>query len=89
MLDPTEHSALRVRQGAGTDYGDAVQASLAIPAEFARLACEYPILFRYDTVQRAFSALALFGFEAGENLYLEGNRWAAINRPLAMAVNPS
>jgi hypothetical protein len=88
ILDAARHGDLRIRTGAGPDLGDAVMASLAIPAEFRRLACEYPILFRYSSEQRAFSALALFGFEPGENLFLADGRWEASCRPLAMAVPP-
>ena len=48
ILDPAAHAALRIHTGAGAELGDGVAAALAIPAEFRRLACEYPILFRYD-----------------------------------------
>jgi hypothetical protein len=88
ILDVTRHRDLRIRTGAGAQLGDAVMASLAVPAEFRRLACEYPILFRYNSEARAFTALALFGFEPGENLYLADGRWDASCRPLAMAVPP-
>lgn len=74
--------------GAGPDLGDGVSACLTVPAEFRRLACEYPILFRYDPVQRKFGSLALFGFEDGENLFIENGRWDASCRPFAMAVQP-
>jgi hypothetical protein len=88
VLDPSRHGSLHIRVGAGAELGDAVMASLAVPAEFRRLACEYPILFRYDIEARTYSALALFGFEPGENLYLEDGRWDATSRPLAMAIQP-
>ncbi|MEY4722353.1 MAG: hypothetical protein RIQ46_2078, partial [Pseudomonadota bacterium] len=68
ILNPADHGTLRIRPGAGAELGDAVMASIAVPAEFRRLACEYPILFRHDSASRGFSALALFGFEPGENL---------------------
>jgi hypothetical protein len=88
ILTPQQHGQLRVRTEVGAEFGDAVMASLAVPAEFRRLACEYPILFRFDPAQQAFSALALFGFEAGENLFLADGRWDASCRPLAMSVQP-
>lgn len=88
ILAPTTHGDLRILTGAGPALGDGVSASLAVPAEFQRLACEYPILFRYDDALGAYSALALFGFESGENLFLEGERWDAACKPLAMAVQP-
>lgn len=88
ILNPADHGTLRIRPGAGADMGDGVMASLAVPAEFRRLATEYPILFRFDGESRTFSALALFGFEPGENLFVGDGRWDASVRPLAMAVQP-
>lgn len=88
VLNPADHGALRIRLGAGSDLGDGVSACLTVPAEFRRLACEYPILFRYDAAQRRFGSLALFGFEEGENLFVEDGRWDASCRPFAMAVQP-
>jgi hypothetical protein len=88
ILTAADHGALRILTGAGPEFGDGVMASLAVPAEFRRLACEYPILFRYDQGQQTFSALALFGFEAGENLFLADGQWDAVSRPLSMSVQP-
>ena len=88
ILNPADHGGLHIRTGAGADLGDGVMACFAVPAEFRRLACEYPLLFRYNSEARSFSALALFGFEPEENLFLENGQWAASCRPLAMAVQP-
>lgn len=88
ILDPAKHAELRIRTEAGVELGDETMAALAVPAEFKRLACEYPILFRLDGATGSFSALALFGFEQGENLFLESGRWDASVKPLAMSVQP-
>ena len=88
VLNHADHGALRVRTEAGAEFGDATMAVLVVPAEFRRLATEYPILFRYDTAQGAFGAVALLGFEDGENLFVEDGQWQASCRPLAMAVQP-
>lgn len=88
ILNPADHGALRVRADAAPELGDGVMSCMVVPTEFRRLAPEYPILFRYDGESRSFSAMALFGFEGGENLFLEGGRWDAASRPFAMAVQP-
>jgi hypothetical protein len=88
ILNPADHGALRIRAEVGFELGDGVMACLAVPAEFRRLACEYPILFRYDGEARTFSALVLFGFEPSENLYLGNGLWDASCRPFAMTVQP-
>ena len=88
ILTPEAHADLRIRAEAGSELGDGVMAALAVPAEFRRLACEFSILFRRDGASGAWGALALFGFEPGENLYLQGPRWDAACRPLSIAVQP-
>ncbi len=88
ILTHQDHAGVRIRTQAGADLGDAVMACLVVPAEFRRLATEYPILFRRDDATGAFSALALLGFEPGENLYLDGAVWDASCKPLAQAVQP-
>lgn len=88
VINAADHTGLRIRTEAGAEFGDAVMAALSVPSEFRRLACEYPILFRYDPASSSFSALALFGFEEGENLFLEDGEWRASVRPLSMAIRP-
>jgi hypothetical protein len=88
ILNQADHADLRIHVGPGEAFGDKVMACLAVPAEFRRLANDYPILFRYDPEQRSFSALALMGFEPDENLFLDGNSWRAAAKPLALAIQP-
>jgi hypothetical protein len=88
ILNPAEHGQLRIHTEAGAEYGDNVMASLAMPAEFREVQAHYPIVFRRDAETGKLAALALFGFEAGENLYLEGSTWDARYRPMAHAVQP-
>jgi hypothetical protein len=86
MLNSREHAQLRVRTGPSAELGDAVMASLTVPIEFRRIQHNFPILFRRNNETGRFSALALLGFENGENLFLEGDRWDAEYKPLAMAI---
>lgn len=88
ILNPADHAALRVHTEAGAGYGDAVMACLAMPAEFREVQAHYPIVFRRDAETGKLAALALFGFEAGENLFLKGTVWDARYRPMALAVQP-
>ena len=68
--------------------GDAVMCCVTVPTEFRRVQNEYPILFRLNGDRESFAALAMFGLENGENLFLEGDRWNARYRPLAMDIQP-
>jgi len=88
VLDSKDHRELRIRAGASAELGDAVMACLTVPSEFRRVQNEFPILFRRDLDSGRFSALALFGFENGENLFLDEGRWDARYRPLALAIQP-
>ena len=88
VLDSKDHREIRIRPGASAELGDAVTASLTVPSEFRRVQNEFPILFRRDLESGHFSALALFGFENDENLFLEGDRWDARYRPLALSIQP-
>lgn len=88
VLDSNIHRDLRIRTEASAELGDGVMACLTVPSEFRRVQNEFPILFRRDLDQDQFSALAMLGFEIGENLFLDGGRWDARYRPLALAIQP-
>ena len=88
ILTREAHGDLRIRTERGEALGDAVMSCLVVPDEFRRVQEDYPILFRRNAERDGFTALAMFGFETGENLYLDGDRWDARNRPLAMEIQP-
>lgn len=88
VLDRNIHRDLGVRSEVSAELGDGVMACITVPAEFRRIQNEYPILFRRDVASGRLSALALLGFEDGENLFLDKGRWDAGYRPLALAIQP-
>ncbi|MEO0032666.1 MAG: hypothetical protein RIS94_2424 [Pseudomonadota bacterium] len=88
ILNPADHGDLRVHTHASADLGDAIMACPTVPAEFRQVQAHYPIVLRRDPATGQMGALALFGFETGENLFLRDGRWDATYRPLAMAIQP-
>lgn len=88
MLTPQAHADLRVRTDRAASLGDAVMSALIVPNEFRRVQNEYPILFRRNADRDGFTAIALFGFEGGENLFLDEDRWDSGYLPLSMAIQP-
>jgi hypothetical protein len=88
VLDNKSHRELRVRANAGVDLGDGVMATLTVPSEFRNIQGHFPILFRREIERNEFMAVALLGFESGENLFLDGDRWDARYRPLSLAIQP-
>ena len=88
LLTAEAHRALRIRTDRGATLGDAVMYALVVPSEFRQVQAEYPILFRLNAERDGYLAFALFGFETGENLFLDGDRWDARHRPLAVDIQP-
>ena len=88
ILTADVHRELRVRTDHAAGLGDAVMSCVTVPGEFRQVQNEYPILFRLDRDRNSFSALAIFGFEAGENLFLDDDHWDARYRPLAIVSQP-
>lgn len=91
MLHPQEHKDLRVIAERGAAHGDDVMFCLTFPLEFRDVQAHYPIVFRRTADPAGYEALALFGFEEGENLFLgagAGAGWDAGYVPLAIRRQP-
>jgi hypothetical protein len=88
ILTAEAHGELRVRTDRAAALGDAVMSCVTTPDEFRRVQAHYPILFRLNADRSAFTALAMFGFEEGENLFLGADGWEADYVPLAVAIQP-
>lgn len=88
VLSADDHRDLRVETARGERWGDGHMACLIVPGEFRRVQDDYPILFRQTPERDRIDPYALFGFEAGENLFLDGERWDARYVPLALDVQP-
>ena len=88
ILTAETHAELRVRTDRAVELGDGVMSCMTVPIEFRRVQNEYPILFRLNRERDSFAAIALFGFETGENLFLTAEGWEARYRPLAIDTQP-
>jgi hypothetical protein len=86
-LNNVDHKNLRVVTTRGAAYGDAVMSALTFPAEFRDLQACYPIVFAQDG-NGSYDAIALLGFEQGENLFLGPNGWDAPAIPLTVERQP-
>lgn len=76
LLNNVDHADLRVAQGYGAAFGDAVNQTLVFPTEFEALQREYPILFRQGE-DGGLQAVVLLGLDRDENLHLDGAEWRA------------
>ncbi len=88
LLSADAHRDLRVRTERSAVHGDGVMSCLVVPSEFRQIQNDYPILFQLNQERDSFTAVALFGFQAGENLFLGDDGWEARALPLAMQIQP-
>ncbi|WP_443749883.1 SapC family protein [Asticcacaulis solisilvae] len=86
-LDNVEHHDLRLIAGPAGGADDRVNLALVVPAEFAEVQREYPILFR-QAEDGGFQAFALLGLETDENLFLDETGWRARYVPAIQARGP-
>jgi len=88
LLNNVEHKDLKVITTRSPAYGDNVMFAVTFPAEFRNLQAHYPIVFRKTGDGVSFEALALLGFQDGENLFLSDQGWDAPVIPLTVARHP-
>jgi hypothetical protein len=84
LLDNVTHKDLRIITTRGATYGDDLWHAPIVPREFRQVAATYPIVFRKIAGTNQFEAVALFGFAAKENLFLDENGWQADYIPLSV-----
>lgn len=87
LLDNVTHRDLRVSMRFGAGLGDPGGLVPAYPTEFAELQREYPVFLRKHD-DGDYHAVALLGFEADENLFIDDGRWNASYLPGAVAKGP-
>ncbi len=87
ILNNIDHKDLRVIQAHGAEFGDAIHNCPAYTFEFRDLQADFPILLQ-ATEQDGLIPVALLGFEAGENLFLEDATWTALSRPAFLRKGP-
>ena len=88
LLNNIDHKDLKVRIERSAELGDNMWFTPTFPQEFRSLQNQYPIVFTRNEQLGQFQAVALLGFEIGENLYLDDNGWNARYIPLSVMRQP-
>ena len=88
ILSPTNHSDLKVITDFGSHVGDNIQFISTFPLEFRNIQSSYPIFFTKNSETGEFYPIALFGFETGENLFLNDSGWDASYIPMMIKRQP-
>jgi len=88
ILTNDQHRSVAVDTRARPEYGDVVNRAVALSAEFNELHREFPLLLRKTEEAPGFVTHAILGFEKGENLFVEGDRWTSTAIPATLARGP-
>lgn len=88
MLNNVDHKDLRIITTRSREYGDNVRCTMTFSWEFRSVQAHYPIFFSKDPDTGKFMAVALFGFEEDENLFLDENGWDATYIPMMVLRDP-
>ena len=76
LLNNVEHQDVRIITDRSARYGDDLMLSPTFAFEFRNVQAHYPILFQQDAAGMLYP-VALFGFQEGENLFLDDSGWRA------------
>lgn len=87
LVNHDDHHDVRIITERSAKYGDGVMYSLTFPFEFRSVQAFYPILFHQDDAGDILP-VALFGFEQGENLFLDESGWDAGYVPAMIVRQP-
>ena len=87
ILNNVDHKDLRVIEGSPMTYGDDVHCCPAYTFEFRDIQSSLPLLLQEHS-EGGFIPVALMGFEAGENLFIESNTWLLNTIPAFIRKGP-
>ena len=88
LLNNADHKDLKVITTRSPEYGDNVQCEITFCWEFRNIQAHYPIFFMKSAKAEEFNAVAVFGFEENENLFLSESGWDANYIPLTIQRQP-
>lgn len=88
LLNNVDHKDLKVIIDRSAELGDNVWYAVTFPNEFKNLQRHYPIFFIKNPDDGEFQAVAIFGVEEDENLFLDENGWNASYIPLNIMRQP-
>lgn len=88
LLNSIEHKDVKVMTHRSAALGDNLWYSVTFPQEFRSVQAHYPIFFHKDTATGQFYAVALFGFQQNDNVFLSEQGWSASYVPLTVRRQP-
>ncbi|MFC3032372.1 SapC family protein [Pseudoalteromonas fenneropenaei] len=87
-LHAEKHANIKIKNGINVEFLKSQHIIPVVAHEFARAAVEFPLVFVKNTETGQFQAVAMFGLEPGQNLFVEGDKWTAGYAPMATTRYP-
>jgi hypothetical protein len=87
LLNNVDHKDMRILTGRSAELGDNVMFAPTFHHEFRSIQAHYPIFFRRSPSGQ-YRAVAVFGFQEQENLFLAEDGWDAHYVPLTVERQP-
>jgi hypothetical protein len=89
LVQSSAHGNVRINTSLQNDVCKDLRNTSVVLKEFSVAAINYPIVLTKNPETGAFSAVVLFGFDEGENLYIsDDNQWDALYVPLNVVRGP-
>ncbi|MBQ4833293.1 SapC family protein [Pseudoalteromonas sp. MMG010] len=87
-LHNEKHADIKIKNGINVEFMKTQHLVPVVAHEFARIANEFPMSFVKNNETGKFQAVAMFGLEPGENLFVEDGKWTAAFAPMASTRYP-
>ena len=87
-LSNVNHKNIKIDLSKNHLHAENVNIIPIIPAEFANVATEYPIVITKNEKTGKFLTCAVLGFDRGENLFFKDGEWNAMYLPLQIQRQP-
>lgn len=87
-INPKLHATLRIQTEQAEFHSQGIQLLPVVPAEFASVATQSPIVLTKNGQTGQFVTVALLGFAPGENLWCVDGRWQGSYLPLHLQRQP-
>ena len=87
-INPRIHATLRIAPDKAEIHSRGIQLLPVVPAEFASVATQSPIVLTKNGQTGQFVTVAMLGFAPGENLWFADGRWQGAYLPLQLQRQP-
>jgi len=87
-IDNKNHLNLKVDVSKAELHGASLHLVPAVVSEFANMAVQYPLVLTKHEETGQLVCAAMLGFEAGENLFWQGEQWQGLYLPLQIRRQP-